>query len=170
MAYSIWLEFDEASTSLLRNEISTLSVELGGPKFEPHMTLIGDIDLPVEAVVLLAEKFARCTLPSKLNIERVSTAQKYFMAIYLSVRIPKEFMSIRKRLSQEVNSNGSPLDEAHVSLAYGNYAHDANRKVISRLEKKFIGTNFDVRCLNIVQSSKRTPISEWKTIDTVEFS
>lgn len=169
MAYSIWLEFDEASTFVLRNEIEALSEVLGSPRFEPHVTLIGDIDLPVKTVTALAEKLGRCSVSSTIEIERVSSAQSYFMALFLSVHIPDQLMEIRQQISQDVSSSSYSLDDPHISLAYGEFEKKIDRKTIARLEKKFVGTYLCARRLNIVQSSKRTPISDWKVVNKVDF-
>jgi 2'-5' RNA ligase len=169
MAYSIWLEFDEASTSILQNEIRTLSEVLGSPSFEPHLTLVGDIDLPVEAVTALAEKFGRCSVSSTIKIKQVSLAQSYFMALFLSVDMPDQLLVTRKQISQDVSSSSYLLDDPHISLAYGSFEKGIDCKIIARLEKVFVGTCLYARRLNIVQSSKRTPISEWRTVGQVNF-
>ena len=169
MAYSIWLQFDDRSSTFLRDEISNLSDELGGPIFEPHMTLIGDVNLPIETVMIFAKEFANCAIPAELNVERVSAGEKYFMALYLLVQIPQKLARTRIRLFQEMNPSNYTLDESHVSLAYGNHGDKISPQVLSRIEQKYVGTYLEAEYISVVQSSKSTPVNEWKTIVQLEF-
>ena len=48
--YSVWLLPDTQSEARLLETVARLSVLLGGPSFVPHLTVQGDIALPMERI------------------------------------------------------------------------------------------------------------------------
>jgi 2'-5' RNA ligase len=167
LTYSIWLEFDDTSNSALQDEVMAISNEFGGPRFAPHLTMIGDLDLPVKAVEMMAEQIARSWHPEKLLVEDVGASTKYFMALYLEIRIPDSMVTLRNSLFLAADATKVSQDEPHVSLAYGDYPYGALSQVRSRLKQKFVGTSLGVRYINVVRSSKCIPIADWKTVSRV---
>ena len=165
--YSIWLEFDETSNSALQNEVMAISIEFGGPRFTPHLTMIGDLDLPVKAVEMMAEKIGKSWHPGTFFIEDVGVSSKYFMALYLAICIPDSMATLRNSLFLAADATKASQDEPHVSLAYGYYPFGALSQVCSRLKRKFVGTSLGVKYINVVRSSKCIPIADWKTVSRV---
>jgi 2'-5' RNA ligase len=164
------LEFDETSTSALQDEVIAISSEFGGPSFTPHLTMIGDLDLSVTAVSMMAEDIARSWRPESLIVEDVIATSKYFMALYLAIRIPDSMATLRNSLFLEADPAKVLQDVPHVSLAYGDYVNGALSEVHSRLRQKFIGASFGVRYINVVLSSKCIPIADWKTVSRVDVN
>lgn len=170
MTYSLWLEFDRTSMRKLRERIGYIAGEYGTPRFEPHMTLLGDIDRPYEYVFLLAEQFAAHPLPIKIYIEGISTTPKYFMALYLSLRLPKRIIDLRQALSESINRDIDELDPPHISLAYGQLDANEIEMLINAINKEFVGHTIGVINISIVRSSKKTPISQWSVIKRIPFT
>lgn len=164
MGYSIWLSFKGQSALKLQETISALSRKFSAPEFQPHLTLVGDIDLGLEEVRGLAKRFAAAVIPSEIPIRGVEISDEYFMALYLAVEIPPELQSMRERVARSANSRSYKLDAPHVSLLYGTPGRNALVKAQESVEGDFEGKRLRVSGPSIVQSSKTTPISDWKLV------
>ena len=169
LGYSIWLEFDKKSTATLKDDISTLATKYGSPKFHPHMTLIGDIDRPVDQVTYLTERFAECSHPSSLEIQKVGVTNNYFMALFLAVDIPAELAKARESFARSATPSSYTLDDPHISLAYGDINSNASDAVVSQLKSKYIGMSLGVCGLSVVESSKSIPVDDWRTLRQIKL-
>jgi 2'-5' RNA ligase len=169
LGYSIWLTFCENSELKLQCEIERLAKKYSGPIFQPHLTLIGDLDLDVKGARQVADIFAATQLPSEISVCHVGISKMYFMALHLSVEIPTELQSMRQYLAQSVNPKSYKLDEPHISLAYGDL--DVGTLEIERrsLTSAFHNKKLSVQGLSIVQSSKSVPVLEWKCIKKIDL-
>ena len=154
MGYSIWLSFKGQSAFKLQETISALSRKFSAPEFQPHLT----------QVRVLAKRFAAAVIPSEIPIRSVEISDEYFMALYLAVEIPPELQSMRERVARSANSHSYKLDAPHVSLLYGTPGRNALVKAQESVEGEFEGNRLRVSGPSIVQSSKTTPISDWKLV------
>jgi len=167
VGYSIWLYFQGQTSRELETAISSLARRFSTPKFEPHLTLVGDIDLEIGAVKALAARFAALDIPMYLPVCGVDFSDRFFMALYLAVEIPPDFQNRREQVASVVNPGSYKLDDPHVSLLYG--APDRSDLVDAQraLAREFDGKFLEVCDVGIVHSSKTIPISDWKRVASV---
>ena len=170
MGYSIWLIFRDESARKLQSKIRSFASRYSCPEFEPHLTLVGDIELELDEVRQLANTFVECAMPSEITVRDVGISENYFMALFLSVDIPSEVQKIRKFAAQSVNGGFYKLDDPHVSLAYGDLGLRSLREEKKSIMAEFLNNNLYVRGLSIVQSSKSVPVAEWKTVEKIDLS
>lgn len=57
-SYSIWMEPKGAVAAMLSQELHAQARERGAPAFEPHVTLLGLINMPREEALRIAEQLA----------------------------------------------------------------------------------------------------------------
>ena len=164
LGYSIWLSFQGPGALKLQETISCLSRQFSAPEFQPHLTLVGDIDLGLEEVRSLAKRFTGGFIPSEIPIRSVEISDEYFMALHLSVEIPPDLQSMRETVARSANARSYKLDAPHVSLLYGTPGRDALANAQETVRADFAGATLRVSGPSIVQSSKTTPISDWKLV------
>lgn len=169
MGYSIWLGFQGDSALKLQTAVSSLSKTFSGPVFQPHLTLVGDLELDLDEVHRLAEIFGRTAMPVELIVLDVEVSTKYFMALYLVIEIPSELQRTRERVARSANPATYELDAPHVSLLYTHAELSALAPHQKALRDEFTEQKLQVAGLNIVQSSKSLPISDWRIVDTIEL-
>lgn len=170
MGYSIWLNFCDESARKLQSKIQCFASKYSCPEFQPHLTLVGDIELELDAVRQLANTFAESAMPSEITVRDVGISDNYFMALFLLVDIPSEVQKIREFAAQSVNAGFYKLDDPHVSLAYGDLGLSSLREEKKSLMAEFLNNKLYVRGLSIVQSSKSVPVAEWKTVEKIDLS
>ncbi len=169
MGYSIWLGFQGDGALRLQTAISSLSRAFSGPNFQPHLTLVGDLEIDLKEVRRLAEIFRRTAMPVELIVRDVNISRKYFMALYLVVDIPSALQKAREQIARSVNPAMYELDAPHVSLLYAEAELSALARHQEALREEFVGRELAVAGLDIVQSSKSVPISDWRTVDTIQL-
>lgn len=169
MGYSIWLGFGGESAEKLLTAISSLAKTFSGPVFQPHLTLVGDLDVDLEEARKFAEIFGKSAMPAELAVRDVEVSTKYFMAMYLAVDIPSELQKTREHIARLANPATYELDSPHVSLLYAEADFSDLARHRDALREEFIGWKLEVAGVEIVQSSKSLPVSDWRTVDTVEL-
>jgi 2'-5' RNA ligase len=169
VGYSIWLSFEDRSAAQLHEAISALSSQFSTPVFPPHLTLVGDIELGLHEVEELTKLFAASPIPPEIFVRDVDISDEYFMALYLSVDIPYKLQQMRQHVAHAAHRGVYKLDDPHVSLLYGNPDGNALSPTRDSLRKYFCGQTLRLRGLNIVQSSKSMPVSDWKILSDYRF-
>lgn len=154
---------------MLQSAISALSEAFSGPVFQPHLTLVGDLEVDRDEAHCLANGLARTAIPPELVVRDVEISAKYFMALYLLVDIPSELQNARQRIASSINPTSYELDTPHVSLLYGHAEQSALAPHQNVLRNDFADRKLEVAGLDIVRSSKSLPISDWRIVDTIEL-
>ena len=166
MGYSIWLNFSQPCAQRLQDRIESFSKRNSSPCFQPHLTLLGDMDLGLDEVRKVAEIFRDGAVPCDLPVQDVGRSDRYFMALFLSVEIPATLQLARKQSALMAGQGTRQLDAPHVSLAYGEFKPECLSQDLGTLKQEFSNARLSVGSISIVHSSKTVPISEWKPIET----
>jgi hypothetical protein len=122
--YSIWGEFDEGSTSAIRQIQEKVNLSLGGPLFKSHLTLSGFFNINSE----ILEDIQRFSLKQKkILMETHSYGMKdtFFQALYIEIEKSKSLAGLKKDLDKTLLKNNGEFFP-HISLFYG--LEDESRK------------------------------------------
>lgn len=166
--YSLWLTFDPLSEGRLREEIALCRQELARadftpPQFAPHVTLIGDISLPLEDVEALVPQFAGA-LPCAVTVTDLDTSPAYFMALFLAVDLPDAVNALRARIAEDIHGPGYRVDASHVSLAYGHFPDADKAPLADAMRLRLRGQSFMLQSIGIIHSAKSIPVEEWRVV------
>ena len=122
--YSIWGEFDEGSSSAIRQIQEKVNLSLGGPLFKSHLTLSGFFNINSE----ILEDIQRFSLKQKkILMETHSYGMKdtFFQALYIEIEKSKSLAGLKKDLDKTLLKNNGEFFP-HISLFYG--LEDESRK------------------------------------------
>lgn len=159
---SFWFKPTGKIASDLEEQIAKLSQKYNFPKFPPHITLLGDIDFPVDEIIKKAEELAGTTSSFKVKLEDFGFDESYFKCLYINISENPELQSINKKAQTLFgrNENFAP----HISIMYGeNVAEDVKHEILkSEIIAHFKGEEFLVDTL-FVKSGGPDP-SVWKEI------
>jgi len=166
--YSLWLTFDPLSEGRLREEIALCRQELARadftpPHFAPHVTLIGDISLPLEHVEALVPQFSGA-LPCTVTATDLGTSPAYFMALFLAVDLPDAVNALRARIAEDIHGPGYRVDPSHASLAYGHFPDADKAALADAIRLRLRGQSFVLQSIGIVHSAKSIPVEEWRVV------
>ena len=165
MAYSIWLSFDDESSAMLRSDIRKLHLSLGGPVFDPHLTLVGDMETEIGQVEDMARCLAASVAPGRILVKGLETSSSFFMACYLRVQLPQSLKDQRRKILRGLRCQEFPGDPDHVSLAYGPLRTFGSGGLLQELSNKYASRELNFRYVDIASSAKFIPVENWRVIE-----
>jgi 2'-5' RNA ligase len=161
--YSVWLLPDTQSEARLLETVARLSVLLGGPGFVPHLTVQGDIALPMERIHALVERMARQCGPLCWTVGRVECSPHFFRSLYLRFPPMAEFAQLQQLARRQTATAQGLSPFPHLSLAYGD-THPGNTGLCDILAEEFNGQQITFDQIAVCRSSKSVPIPQWECL------
>lgn len=159
--YALWLVPEEPATEEFGGLIDTLSTRYGGPRFSPHVTLLGWILGEDEA---LAETTAR--LAEQLTSLPVRTAglfgeAYYFRCLYTRLEKSKELLAAHDHASNAFGAGYANDYRPHLSLAYGHLSAEEKTTLRGELNGT-VPKEFTVNRLELVRIT--VTIADWRVV------
>ena len=145
--------------------ISQLSKEHHAPKFEPHVTILPQINIPKNETIQKARAFGLKLSPFHIKIGSLSYGNKYFYCVFAKVKKSKEIIGayqMAKRMFNHGNSDYSP----HLSIMYGNFSPKLKKIIIKKMGK-FPKSGFKVKSISIFDVNG--PVKNWKIIKEIKM-
>lgn len=164
MQYSIWIIPPKPLYNLLKNTIDKLAKKYKGPTFEPHMTLLGDIDESLSEIEYKVQKLAANIDKLKLSLGPVSFSTTYFQSVFVRINSTSKLMKLNmdaKKLFGRENNVFMP----HMSLLYGNHDMVTREKAATNLQ--FPQPSFTVNKFTITPATLDP--REWEHSATISF-
>ena len=154
--FSIWVKSSSNDVASIKNQIDSFAKEENKASFDPHVTLVTQINSEDKAKDILDQiKKEKITV----TFDRISEGRSYFQRLYLEALDNNQFYN------SVISLEGWPsLWVPHLSLYYGN-----------ELPKSYNPTNFDnliptTITFDTLELYKTGPIvSEWKEITTLSL-
>jgi len=168
--HSIWLTLDPVSQRAVAAVIASIADRFGSPSFEPHITLLGDLDGPYDKLIdLMGQIFANIP-PTRLDVSSPKCGDTFFTSIILDAPLTDPLRNAYAILSKTLTPDRHQPFHPHVSLAYGLSDSDARTVLISEQIKRASLDYVTISGVAVVRSSKTTPIDEWSTVSKLDFA
>lgn len=158
--YSIWLVPGDENYKLLFDLIVSLSKKYPSPGFEPHITLIGGIDLPEGKAVVKTYKIASQLKQFSITLDQIGYQNFYFRSLYLQGKV-----SSQKVFGVKDTSPYFP----HLSLLYGNISEFEKLKIISGLAKK-IRLPLKIKIKELCLYKTQGKVQDWYSVARFRLS
>ena len=160
VSYSIWLMPDGVKRYLLKNLIHSLSLSLGGPTFEPHITLVSNILGSEESLLRHLRIISKVLKPFQIFFENIEYCDEFFRSLFIKITLNKELILAKDIACKYLNyydNNFFP----HLSLAYGNYNSSEKTKLIESLNITIGG--FSVNNIYLAHNDENK--LQWEVVD-----
>ncbi|MCV6546627.1 MAG: 2'-5' RNA ligase family protein [Cohaesibacter sp.] len=167
--HSLWLTFDGPSQALLDQEIQRHAKAFDGPVFQPHLTLVGEIDWPLQKIQSICHQMVsdmETALPDTFPIKAIGSGQGYFMSLFLSLACPQPWQNLREQLAANLSDQPLKIDEAHVSVAYGLDKARIHPALLDEMSERLVGQTLKAGTIDLVRSSRQIPIEDWKILQS----
>ena len=161
--YSIWLLPEAGQVATLTRTVSRLSDELGGAVFAPHLTIQGDLALPLEELAAFTAELAGRVDVQRWPVTEVENSAHFFRCLYLRFATTPGFELLQGavRAMSKTTDGLSPFP--HLSLAYGD-AGPHHVQTRAALAGECIGRDIVFDRLAISRSSKNLAIADWQNL------
>lgn len=149
--YSILLIPEGEIHAKLSGIINKLSDKYNLPKFEPHITLIGKIDKPVEQVISKTYELSKKIKPYKIRINKQIHFNEDYQSLFLKGKITKKILRIdliaKKIFSDKKDEEYLP----HLSLMYKNSSLEMKEQI--RLDIRDLNLKFKVKKIHLFSTA-----------------
>lgn len=163
--YSLWIVPPSNIKRPIENIILQLSNKCQSPRFEPHMTLLGDVGFDEKTVIQKTKKLALKIKPFMLTLGETSFSTTEFQSVFIRVKSTAELMEANLR-AQEIFQVNNNVFMPHISLLYGNHKMKMREKIASEIQ---LPNKFSFKAEKIiVVPSTRNP-SEWKHLAEISL-
>ncbi|MBI2404647.1 2'-5' RNA ligase family protein [Candidatus Gottesmanbacteria bacterium] len=133
--YSFWL----MPTGEVYNKFSSLIEKLAEkysiPLFEPHITLLGEIQQPEDEIIQKAQLLITEQKPFPITLRMIDYQDFYFRALFVKADIPKSLRVLHNRAKEIFEMQYIPDYMAHLSLLYGTFPQEVKEKIIEKIGK-----------------------------------
>ena len=163
-SYHIWLMPLSKAYALLSATITELSLKHNAPRFEPHVTLLGDLPGLEQGIVAKMSLLVRQVNSYDIHLTNPAHDDQYFRCLFLNVQetaLVMEANAKAKVIFSKAESNDIPY-RPHLSLLYGNYSVSLKTQIIATLPS-FQGLSFAVTSLHLVRAESTNP-KDWHKI------
>lgn len=161
--YSIWLLPSAEQDARLLASMAQIAERLGGEAFAPHVTIQGDLDLPLEKLSLELERMAGLVAPQRWPVQCVEVSEHFFRSLYLRFEIAPAFAELQAA-AQELSGTRDGLSPyPHLSLSYG-AAHPDKAALRQDLTDLYQGREIAFDRLAITNSSQAAAIADWRCL------
>ena len=167
--HSIWLLPDPELSARLSDLNNYFANRLGGPVFEPHITLLADLPGEADRTIAHCTKLFLAELSTEAQIQGVDGTENFFMSLFLDVSLPEAFGHAREKLALSLGVEAQKF-RPHISLAYGPINGADKRDAISQLSNELGRSTFEVTSIAVVEASQIISVDDWRTVWRQKFS
>lgn len=158
--YALWLAPGEEAESLA-SLISQLSKKFHGPRFTPHVTLLGRAEGEESGLIKCAEKVAGKIAKFTLNSGELITTPYYFRSFFITLGNAPELLRTRQVASEIFDIRMASGYEPHMSLMYGNLGGRNYNNLIHKI-KDSIPESISMVRLQLVRLT--VSVSNWEIV------
>lgn len=162
---TIWIIPQESLKKRLEDIVADLSKKFEGPIFEPHMTLLGDIEMERAEFMEKCRKFVSSIEPFPLELGEVSFSTTYFQSVFVRVRSTSPLMEANIKAKKTFGVENDVF-MPHISLLYGEHSMEMRDTASSSVELRE-GTPFTADTFVVTQASLEP--SDWVHLEEMRL-
>lgn len=159
--HSIWLMPAADDAARLERIVEDLAGRFGSPRFQPHLTLVEDMERTVEDLAPLVGQVAEGIEPFDAPVAEIGVSDLFFRSFYARFTAEGPLLELKRRAIDKILPGDIAEFMPHVSLAYGVAETLEKRDAVAEAENLLLGkpVRFDRVC--VVASGKELPIESW---------
>ncbi|GMH05193.1 hypothetical protein Nepgr_007033 [Nepenthes gracilis] len=126
--YSVWALPPDDVRDRVKKLMDGLRSEFGGPEFEPHLTVVGAINLSEQDAL---QKFKSAVDGVKVytaSVQSVSTGTFFYQCVFLLLHPSPEVLETSAHCCSHFGYNNSTPYMPHMSLIYGDITDEEKKK------------------------------------------
>ena len=166
--YFLWLEPTGKIHELLATTIAQLSQEHGGPFFDPHVTLLGDIAGEEGVLIHKTEKLAHAFSPFDLSLTVPAFQDQYFRCVFMRVEETPTLLKAHTLARKIFHKEDAPPYMPHLSLLYGSYPRSSKEQIIGTVPTS-LSVQFTASTVTLFRVEGNSP-NDWRKVQTFGFS
>ncbi len=163
--YSLWIIPSHDTKKRLKKVIIDLSKKYDGPVFEPHMTLLGNINSEELECIKKTKVLASQIKPFTVSFSEISFSTTYFQSVFLRIKSSAELMEANLKAKKTYNFKNDVF-MPHISLVYADVDMKTRERISNQI--KFPNLEFLALELAIVKADSLDP-KTWDIVEQIQF-
>jgi 2'-5' RNA ligase len=168
--HSIWLMPAAVDAAALERMVEDFSARFDAPRFQPHLTLVEDMERSAGDLAPLVEEVAAGIGPFTAPVAAIGVSALFFRSFYARFVAEGALLELKRRAIDKILPGDIAEFMPHISLAYGVAETLEKRDAVAEAENLLLGkpVRFDRVC--VVASGKELPIESWAIRATASLS
>lgn len=162
--YAIWLTFSKNDRDYLKNIIDAISEKYNSPKFEPHVTVYGLIDLKFDFIDNIINEVTQNCNSCIVKKSNVLQSEELWKTVFIELKMNQQLKSINENLRKYFEKISKYEFNPHISLIYKILPKDEKSKIINELNLK---NEFTIDAIAIQEFF--SDIEKWKIVKKYEL-
>jgi len=162
--YFLWLEPSGTAHERLAETIGHLSREHGGPLFDPHVTLLGDLAGEETELSRRTGELARALPPIDLTLAGPAYQNQYFRCVFMRVKETPSLLEAHTLARQVFTKEDAPPYMPHVSLLYGVYPTSLKERIVATVPAS-LNLRFTASAVTLLRAEGTNP-NDWHRVQT----
>lgn len=162
--YAIWLTFSKSDKDYLKSVIDKISEKYSAPKFEPHITVYGLVDLKFDLIDNIIKKVSRNSNSFLVKKSKILQSEVFWKTVYVELEMNQQMELIHKNLKNYFEKILKYEFNPHISLIYKILSIEKRIKIINELSIKN-----EFRVNKIALQEFFPDIEKWKIVKEYEL-
>ena len=164
--FALWLMPSGTAHARLAQLITELAREWSGPRFDPHVTLLGGITGETAKIVGQCEQLAASLRPFEIHLTEPGHLDDYYRSLFIHVAHSPPLLQANTQAREVFNCSGDPNYLPHVSLLYGNHPAELKERIIA---KRVVGRNLKFSVARLFLIDLAGEPQDWTRIGNFPF-
>ncbi|MGN6467582.1 MAG: 2'-5' RNA ligase family protein [Rhizobiaceae bacterium] len=159
--HSVWLMPVAGDADILQRMVGDFAGRFGSPTFQPHLTLVEDMERSVDDLAPLVGRVAGGIASFEASVAGIGVSDLFFRSFYARFAAEGPLLELKRRAIEIILPGDIAEYMPHISLAYGVAETLEKRDAVVEAENLLLGkpVRFDRVC--VVASGKELPIESW---------
>jgi 2'-5' RNA ligase len=135
--YALWLLLPGEARERYAALIELLARQYATPRFEPHITLLGDLTGEEAALAEQTRALARELEPFELRLLEAGYEDETYRCLYIYTAVSRALEYARERARERFGRRIETGFVPHLSLVYGALDEDEKERILDRIGRYF---------------------------------
>ena len=162
MQGSVWIRPTGTALDAIERAVRVAHRSAGGPPVQPHVSLMGGIELTPDTASNFQRLASRLT-GFEIRLGKIEWRDQYYRSLFISVEPSDELIAARTAAHEAFGRQPSDPFEPHVSLLYGDFDEAFKHELAERLGGR-LDVGFMASAVDLVNACEKVPIAQWTTL------
>jgi 2'-5' RNA ligase len=153
--YALWIKPSGEVFETLSQTIRKLATELNTVVFEPHVTLLANLDGSEQELAERGEELSDQIKPFKISLTEPAYQDEYFKCVFLRVEKTQSVMNANA-CAGRIFKRPQEIYEPHVSLVYGDLLEERKKLIMPGLPED-VRTDFEANIVYLIRADSPHP-------------
>ncbi|GAB2212432.1 hypothetical protein Drorol1_Dr00020398 [Drosera rotundifolia] len=126
--YSVWALPPSSTNTRVKTLMTRLRSEFGGPEFEPHVTVVGAVEMTEEDAINRFEAACEGVREYVGEVDGVEIGTFFYQCVFMLLKKSREVLENSANCCSHFGYKNSSLYMPHMSLIYGDLTDEEKKK------------------------------------------